>query len=582
MKTTTTKQGLRINQFVLGGFGIIVLLTGASAIASSIATKALHDANNRVAHTHEVKANIEKLEETLLNAETGQRGFVITNQNSYLEPYETARREIDTLFVNLKTLVSDNPEQVARVVVIEELADEKLAELAETIALKRQGREEALLALILSDKGKNIMDDLRLKLAEMEDIEERLLAERNQRSRQTERLAAWAIWGSFCGIALIAIAISLIVTRLLTRALSESLQRAADVAERVADGDLTVEIVGEGNDEVSKLMSVLGRMTHRLTQLIGGVKRSGIGVAGSTTQIAASGKQLEVTMREQAATTQETTVAAQEIAMTAQSLAATMDEVANLAKSTTNAASESQMGLNRMEGTIRQLLQATEAIASRLGAISEKANNINAVVTTITKVADQTNLLSLNAAIEAEKAGEYGAGFAVVAREIRRLADRTAVATLEIEAMVKEMQSSVSTGVMEMDKFSTEVSKSVETVAQISQQVGQIIQQVQELSPRFETVNQGMDSQVQGARQISEAMTQLNNVSVQTNASFEDINAAIAQLNLAAQNLQQEMGRFRVRETADSLVSHNGYNGRDPLNPNGSPWQEERSPFSAK
>lgn len=582
MKTTITQQGLRINQFVLGGFGIIVLLTGASAIASSIATKALHDANNRVAHTHEVKANIEKLEETLLNAETGQRGFVITNQNSYLEPYETARREIDALFVNLKTLVSDNPEQVARVVVIEDLADEKLAELAETITLKRQGREEPLLALILSDKGKNIMDDLRLKLAEMEDIEERLLAERNQRSRQTERLAAWAIWGSFCGIALIAIAISLIVTRLLTRALSESLQRAADVAEQVADGDLTVEIAGESNDEVGKLMNVLGRMTDRLTQLIGGVKRSGIGVAGSTTQIAASGKQLEVTMREQAATTQETTVAAQEIAMTAQSLAATMDEVANLAKSTTNAASESQMGLNRMEGTIRQLLQATDAIASRLGAISEKANNINTVVTTITKVADQTNLLSLNAAIEAEKAGEYGAGFAVVAREIRRLADRTAVATLEIEAMVKEMQSSVSTGVMEMDKFSTEVSQSVETVAQISTQVGQIIQQVRELSPRFETVNQGMDSQVQGARQISEAMTQLNNVSVQTNASFEDINAAIAQLNLAAQNLQQEMGRFRVRETADSFASHNGYNGRDPLNSTVFPWQEERSPFSAK
>ncbi|MEM9541963.1 MAG: CHASE3 domain-containing protein [Cyanobacteria bacterium P01_E01_bin.42] len=579
MKTATTQQSLRINQFVLGGFGIIVILTGASAIVSSIATNALRDAGLWVARTHEVKTDIKNLEESLLNAETGQRGFVITNRDRYLQPYERALGEIDDLFANLKTLVSDNLEQVDRITDVEELADAKLAELAETIVLKRQGREEELMALILSDKGNDLMADIRTVLAEMEAFEERLLAERNQKTRQTERLAARVTWGSFVSIALIAIAISLIISRLLIRNLNESLQRATHVAKRVAEGDLTVVVEGESNDEIGKFMTVLKQTIERLTQSIGGVMRSGIEVAGSTTQIAASGKQLEVTMREQVATTQETTVAAKEIAMTAQSLAATMDEVANLAKSTTNAASESQMGLTRMEGTSRQLLQATESIASRLGAISEKANSINTIVTTITKVADQTNLLSLNAAIEAEKAGEYGAGFAVVAREIRRLADRTAVATLEIESMVKEMQSSVSTGVMEMDKFSTEVSQSVETVASISERVGQIIQQVRELSPRFETVNQGMDSQVQGARQISEAMTQLNNVSVQTNASFEDINAAIAQLNLAAQNLQHEMGRFKIRETANSLIPRDRYGGRDSLQADVALWQEARSPF---
>ena len=95
--------------------------------------------------------------------------------------------------------------------------------------------------------------------------------------------------------------------------------------------------------------------------------------------------------------------------------------------------------------------------------------------------------------------GEFGAGFAVVAREIRRLADQTAVATLEIEEMVGDMQSSVSSGVMEMDKFSVEVNQSVEDVVQVSGQVAQIMQQVQELPPRFERVNQGMDSQALGA-----------------------------------------------------------------------------------
>ena len=110
-----------------------------------------------------------------------------------------------------------------------------------------------------------------------------------------------------------------------------------------------------------------------------------------------------------------------------------------------------------MATEMKQLVESTASVSAKLGMIREKADSINAVVTTITKVADQTNLLSINAAIEAEKAGEYGRGFLVVAREIRRLADQTAVATLDIETMVRQMQDAVSAGVMQMDKFADEV-----------------------------------------------------------------------------------------------------------------------------
>ena len=178
--------------------------------------------------------------------------------------------------------------------------------------------------------------------------------------------------------------------------------------------------------------------------------------------------------------------------------------------------------------------------------MNEKANNISSVVTTITKVADQTNLLSLNAAIEAEKAGEYGAGFAVVAREIRRLADQTAVATLEIETMVKEMQSAVSTGVMEMDKFSKDVSTSVENVGNISEQIAKVIEQVQSLTPRFEMVNQSVEDQSKSAQQISEAMVQLSEASQQTADSLRDTNNALARLDDTAQGLQTEVSVFQV------------------------------------
>ncbi len=271
------------------------------------------------------------------------------------------------------------------------------------------------------------------------------------------------------------------------------------------------------------------------------VQQSGIQITSSTTQIAASGKELEAMVAEQVASTNEVVATAKEIAATSGQLVKTMEEVGEMSAATTTAAGRGQKDLTRMESTMRQLAEATGGISSKLGVISEKANNINSVVTTITKVADQTNLLSLNAAIEAEKAGEYGLGFAVVAREIRRLADQTAVATLDIETMVKDMQSAVSTGVMEMDKFTKEVARGVEDIRTIGAQMAQIIEQVQALTPRFEAVNQGMEAQSLGAMQISEAMLQISESSSQTAQALQKINAAIGQLNEAAQNLRREI-----------------------------------------
>ncbi len=160
-------------------------------------------------------------------------------------------------------------------------------------------------------------------------------------------------------------------------------------------------------------------------------------------------------------------------------------------------------------------------------------------MTAITKVADQTNLLSLNASIEAEKAGEYGAGFAVVAREVRWLADKAAQAAQEIEQMVQEIQSSVASGVMEMDKFSFQVSNHVEQVGRISGQIASAIEQVQSLTPQFEIVSHSMEDQFEGARQISIAIAQLSQASQQTVESLQETNRVLDQLNDTTQVLQE-------------------------------------------
>jgi methyl-accepting chemotaxis protein WspA len=274
------------------------------------------------------------------------------------------------------------------------------------------------------------------------------------------------------------------------------------------------------------------------------VNKSGVRISSSTNQIASSGKELEATLNEQVASTNEVVATAREIAATSIQLVKTMEQVGDMSQNSAQAAGSGQKEINRMATTMNRLADSTNLISGKLGIISEKANNINSIIATITKVSDQTNLLSLNAAIEAEKAGEYGLGFGVVAREIRRLADQTAVATLDIDSMVKEMQGSVATGVMEMDKFTNDVSRSIDDVRSISDQLESVVYQVQALTPRFQEVNEGMEAQSQGAQQISEAMMQLSESSSQTAVALRDINGSISQVNEATLALRREILAF--------------------------------------
>jgi methyl-accepting chemotaxis protein len=290
---------------------------------------------------------------------------------------------------------------------------------------------------------------------------------------------------------------------------SRRINRAVDAAERVAGGDLTGSETSTGADETGQLLRTINGMTTNLNGLVGQVKQSSIQLNSTATEVAATSREQEATAKSFGAATSQVAAAAKQISATSGELVQTIDRVDEVATGTAALAGEGRTGLDTMHGTMHELDAATRSIADKLAVINEKAARITGVVTTINKVAEQTNLLSVNAAIEAEKAGEYGQGFLVVAREIRRLADQTGAATLDIEQMVQQMQSAVSTGVMEMDRFADQVRHGVASVGQISTQMGEIIENVNNNTSSFKLVNEGMRSQSQGAQQISEAMIQL-------------------------------------------------------------------------
>ena len=353
------------------------------------------------------------------------------------------------------------------------------------------------------------------------------------------------------GLALATILGVTVAALALARSFSTPIQAAVNVARRVAAGDLrptgmALENGTTGDEETGALLTAIQTMTNNLRGLVGRIQKSSVALISTATAIQATSTEQQQVIADYGASTSQAVAAVKQISATSQELLRTMTEVNDMAAHTGLMANDGRKNLASMDGTMRQLADSTLSFGSKLAQISERAATINLAVTTITKVADQTNLLSINAAIEAEKAGEYGAGFLVVAREIRRLADQTAVASLDIEQMVKEMQHSVSAGVMEMDKFAGQVRSSVSEISDVSGKLGEIISGVHGINGRFEQVTEGMRAQSQGATQIREAMIRLAEGAARTASSLDDFNKATAHLRGAVGDLKEEVSRFTI------------------------------------
>jgi methyl-accepting chemotaxis protein WspA len=356
---------------------------------------------------------------------------------------------------------------------------------------------------------------------------------------------------TFIFILLASVILSGVLSFLIIRGISLPLSRITRAIKSLSHGHVSEKVSYDREDEFSILINGFNQMSTYLSDLISEIERSGIQVTSSITEIAATIKQQETTVNEQAATSNEIAASTTKIAATAESLMDTMANVTDMAQNTAMAASQSHYRLSNINSIMKKMEESSQSIVAKLSILSDKANIIAGVTKTINKIADQTNLLSLNAAIEAEKAGEYGAGFSVVATEIRRLADQTAVATFDIEQMVSEVRSSVASGVMNIEKFAEDVRRGFQEVQISSNQVSQVIDQVQALRPPIESVNEGIAAQSLGAKQISESVYQLNEAAQQTAESVTQTSQTIFQLNKAALILRDSVAKFKVKSGAN-------------------------------
>ena len=598
---------LSVRKKLYGGFAavIAILLVLLAAFYSNFAK--LTEAIIWDRHTLEVLLAVDGLEADIIDVQSGYRGFLLTGNTLFVTRLKKKESDIEHHFQEIKKLTADNADQQAAIHRIETLTVQWFQNTVDPLIAQRTelgkapGAADQIANTPMMAKGFETVETLRTLLDTFSKTEKTLLEERARLAESLQQsMRMLLIFGGLVCV-LAAMAIAMLLARAILRPLgsltstvsqiaagqqaarvevlgrdelgqvatefnrmaqsiedsqrreletTNELKRKVDslleVVVRAKAGDLTGNITVTGNDAIGQLGNGLVTMFGNLRELLYRVQKAGIQVATSTTEIAAASKQQEVTGIEQAQTSIEVLSTTKEISANTAQLLKAMEEVTQVAEDTTTASTEAQSNLKRMDHTMQRMVSATDSINAKLATLSEKASNINNVLTTITKVADQTNILSLNAAIEAEKAGEAGRGFSVVATEIRRLSDQTAVATWDIEQMLKEMQSAVSASVMGMDKFTEEIRRSVDETQQVADGLKDVIEQVQKLTPRFDLVFEGMQSQAVGASQITETMMQLNEATQQAVDALKASSEAVQQLQYAAHDLQTGVSSFAV------------------------------------
>ncbi|MHB1208072.1 MAG: CHASE3 domain-containing protein, partial [Rhodospirillaceae bacterium] len=400
------------------GFGLIVLVLALTAFFAARNATQFADTTRMVTHTYEVLRNVRGALLNFVNAETGERGYVITGDESYLEPYRSAITEIDDDINAIARLTMDNPRQQRRVQELRPLVTERLASLANVIKARKDQGLDAATRLIQNSRGKKLMDDSRLLFDQMEEDELGLLTER---------------------------------------------QKAA--AEANSDAR-TVIVAGTGAGIVIAILVtiVFNLMTGKLQELLAALSNAASSLVSSSSELLAGATQQSASAQEQAAAVAETVTTVDEVKQTAEQAAQRAKAVAESATRAAEIAKTGRQAIDESIAAMGTVKDQTEAIAGSILALAERAQTIGELIAAVNDVAEQTNLLALNAGIEASRAGEHGAGFTVVAREIKDLAAEAKKATGQVRQILSEIQKATNSAVMVTEEGTKSVNATIKAV----------------------------------------------------------------------------------------------------------------------
>ena len=566
---------------IASGYGIAIIIMAFIGVSSYLSTNRLIEAAELRAQTYVVLNHLEGITSDMKDAETGQRGFLLTFKDEYLAPYSTAQERTVQKMSDLRQLTKDNPQPLET---LQALIDTKFSELAQTIQARRSGESgfKQALDIVLAGRGKTTMDSIRDLVRKMEDSETALLNKRDEESRRVAETAQSTI---VYGVPL-ALVFLTVVGWLIVRNIAEPLMRMTEAAMLISAGELAVSLPAKDrSDEVGLLAKSFARMIQWLQGMSSVAARiaegdlrvnvkpqsdkdvlgnafalmvenlqrltmdltDGVNVLGSAAkEIAASSTQFAAGSAETASAVTETTTTVEEVRQTSQVASQKARFVADAAQKMT---ATSMAGKKSTEETSLGMMRIREqmtSVAQSMVRLSEQGQAIGQIIATVDDLAQQSNLLAVNASIEAAKAGEHGKGFAVVAQEVKSLAEQSKQATAQVRAILNEVQKATNGAVMATDQGAKVVEGGVKQSAEAGESIVQLSNNVAEAAQAAQQIAASSQQQLVGMDQVVVAIGTIKQATIQNVESAKQLESAARNLSDLGQRLKDLVGKYKL------------------------------------
>lgn len=456
------------------------------------------------------------------------RGYLLTETPEAMQRLEDTYTELEQLARQLQTNPSLSPD--ARI---------SLAGAMESTASYMNALRALPAQVNTQNQARDTMDqaynELHSRTLELTTIQNQLLTEKISASRTATLL-----------LSLVALVLAILIAWYITRQIVQPLNTAVEIARALGNRDMTGSGVEARSDEFGTLLQALDTTRSNLREALTDVN-------GVTTQLAAAAEELSVVtgqtssgVNAQRVETEQVATAMNEMAATVQEVAQNSEEAAQAAQKADHQAHNGNQVLQTALDAIQRLSSEVQHSTQAMYRLNENSANISTVLTVINGIAEQTNLLALNAAIEAARAGEAGRGFAVVADEVRGLAQRTQESTAQIEELIATLQKGAQDAVHMMDSSSRLAENTLELAHQADTELSAITRTVSEIQAMNMQIATAAEEQSSVAEEINRSVINVNNIADQSASAVEEMAASSADLARLGQSLQDLVSRFRI------------------------------------
>jgi methyl-accepting chemotaxis protein len=503
------------------GFGVVIVLAVAISVTAFFSIAQLgsniDEIGNRRINQSDMAGDL--TEQALVSMSQLQKAFIAQDSeglNKALAGVQAAANSVTEILDKLKASLTTDKGRALHQAIVDSRASNTAMRAGIIKALQAGDRQEATRLLV---EFEPLQAAYMKSIDDMNNYVKELAKKTTDSSEADVRIVRIIIVVLGLSSVLLAVLIAMSIIRGITKPLNE----AVETANKIAAGDLTVRIEDTGSSETGQLLMAMKLMIDKLKNMIGEIKQASASVASGSEQLSASSEEITRTMNDQSNRSSQIATAAEEMSQTVIDIAKNASTIAQSSSDTAAIAKKGAEVVDKSVTESKTIVETVSVSTQVMQSLGEKSKQIGEIVDVINDIADQTNLLALNAAIEAARAGEQGRGFAVVADEVRKLAERTAKATAEISQMIGSIQGEVGSAVEAMNQtnekvnsgleYSVEAGRQLQTIVQSVVSLQNLVQQIATATEEMSTTSESISGDIQavagGAREISGGSDQI-------------------------------------------------------------------------